>query len=86
MRGQPFVYQQMPTAEQQQPSILDPARLEAFRKNWEYYKMWNPQVSKMALMHLGRSQSSDQCFPKTKYYHTIIPFIRKKKISDLATQ
>ena len=55
MRGQPFVYQQMPTAEQQQPSILDPARLEAFRKNWEYYKMWNPQVSKMALMQLGRS-------------------------------
>ena len=44
MRGQPFVYQQMSTAEQQQPSFLDPTRLEAFRKNWEYYKMWNPQV------------------------------------------
>ena len=55
MRGQPFVYQQMPTAEQQQSSILDPTRLEVFRKNWEYYKMWNPQVSKMALTHLGRS-------------------------------
>ena len=54
MRGQPFVYQQMPTAEQQQSSILDPTRLEVFRKNWEYYKMWNPQVSKMALTHLGR--------------------------------
>ena len=45
MRGQPFVYQQMPSAEQQQPSMLDPTRLEAFRKNWEYYKMWNPQVN-----------------------------------------
>ena len=45
MRGQPFMYQQMPTADQQQPSSLDPSRLEAFRKNWEYYKMWNPQVN-----------------------------------------
>ena len=83
MRGQPFVYQQMPSAEQQQPSMLDPTRLEAFRKNWEYYKMWNPQVSKMALTHLGRI---DPMLTLNQYYHTIIPFIRKKKISDLATQ
>ena len=63
MRGQPFVYQQMPTAEQQQPSILDPSRLEAFRKNWEYYKMWNPQVSKMALTHLGRNRPNASLKP-----------------------
>ena len=38
------MYQQIPQADQQLPSTLDPERLEAFRKNWEYYKMWNPQV------------------------------------------
>lgn len=40
------MYPKLPTTDQQQPNILDPARLEAFRKNWEYYKMWNPQVFK----------------------------------------
>lgn len=39
-----FVYPQLPTADQQQPSTLDHGRLEAFRKNWEYYKR-NPQVT-----------------------------------------
>ena len=40
----PFAGQsEMPLVEQQQYN-LDPANLEVFRKNWEYYKMWNPQV------------------------------------------
>ena len=39
-----FMYPKLPITDQQQPNTLDPARLEAFRKNWEYYKMWNPQV------------------------------------------
>ena len=39
-----IIYQQLPP-DQQQLSSLDPARLEVFRKNWEYYKMWNPQVN-----------------------------------------
>ena len=42
-----FMYPKLPIADQQQPNTLDPARLEAFRKNWEYYKMWNPQVYRL---------------------------------------
>ena len=37
------MYPKMPSVEQQR-NFLDPARLEAFRKNWEYYKMWSDQV------------------------------------------
>ena len=38
------MYPKMPIVEQQRQT-LDPARLEVFRKNWEYYKMWDRQVS-----------------------------------------
>ena len=37
------MYPKIPSVEQQR-NTLDPARLEAFRKNWEYYKMWSHQV------------------------------------------
>ena len=37
------MYPKIPSVEQQR-NTLDPARLEAFRKNWEYYKMWSDQV------------------------------------------
>ena len=38
-----YVYPKVPPVEQPR-NTLDPARLEVFRKNWEYYKMWNPLV------------------------------------------
>ena len=80
----PYIYSKLQTSDQQPPNILDPERLEAFRKNWEYYKMWNSQVyrinvRRISLSLLGNFLMSGNPANSSYGYDHLNTYFRNKK-------